>query len=96
MLLGGGGEAVVFRIDSVTAVKRFRNASLNLSPAAHAEFTFDIKWLIHQHILSIVSVLELDIAADIAAGCLSMEFVDSGSWHLQTYSCAKELCQRSV
>jgi hypothetical protein len=41
------------------------------SPQTHAEFTFACQWLIHPHL---VHVLELDIAA----GYLSMEFVDSG------------------
>jgi mitogen-activated protein kinase kinase kinase len=72
MLLGGGREAVVFRSNSVTAVKLFRNAAENLSPAAHAELTFAIKSLQHPHL---VRVFELDVAAD----CLSMEFVDGGS-----------------
>lgn len=72
MLLGGGAEGFVFRSDGTTAVKLFRNSALNLCPAAHAEFAFAIKCLQHPHL---VRVLELDVAA----GCLSMEFVDGGS-----------------
>jgi serine/threonine protein kinase len=72
MLLGNGREAVVYKRDCVTAVNRFRNAAVKSVPAAHSEILFAINSLIHPHL---VRVLEFDVAA----GCLSMEFVDGGS-----------------
>jgi mitogen-activated protein kinase kinase kinase len=72
MLLGNGGEAFVYKRDCATAVKQFRNASVKSVPAAQAEILFAINSLVHPHL---VRVLEFDVAA----GCLSMEFVNGGS-----------------
>jgi serine/threonine protein kinase len=72
--LGQGAQAIVYRLDRATAVKRFRRAALRAatSPQAQQEFLFARQWLTHPHLVRLLDF-------DPAMGSLAMEYVDGGS-----------------